>query len=143
MPDDKYVKGIDGLDRKLAQLANPRQQRAVIRSGLNYATTPIIKDVRAMAHKGTRPHKTYKGRLVAPGFASRNVARVTRIVGDAIRTMISYRKEAFYETFFERGNKKVKRDPALVPALERNRDKAIERFGKKVIQRIEKVARQK
>lgn len=144
MPDNKQIKGWESLDRKLAELSNPREQRKVIRSALNFATTPVVQTARADAPRGSDGHRTYKGRMVAPGFASRSVRRKVRIIGKSIVASIGVAKEAFYAVqFFERGTKHIDADPWLEPALEKNRDKAIERFGRKMRERIEKIKRKR
>jgi len=143
MPDKQYIHGFEGLDRKLAQLSNPRDQRKVIRAALTSATTPIVKSARQNAPHGAAGHKTYKGRIVAPGFLSRSIKRKTRIVGQSIITYIGTDKEAFYGQFFELGTRFLTRQPWLVPALESNRAEAIRRFKEKMLQHIKKIARQR
>ena len=68
-----YISGVDGLNRKLDHLANQKQMIAASRAALNKALTPVVVTARQKIPKSTNGHKTYLGRIVAPGFASRNI----------------------------------------------------------------------
>lgn len=93
----QYVSGLADAARKL-ELMGQRAGAKALSSAASRATTPVVRAMRAAAPKGTVGHKTYKGRYVAPGFASRQIARRSRFnkaAGTASIT-IGVRKEAFY-----------------------------------------------
>ena len=57
---------------------------------------------------GKVAHKTYKGRLVAPGFAKRNVKRRSWGKNGRAGVIIGVAAEAFYAVqFVDRGTKKM------------------------------------
>jgi hypothetical protein len=93
----EFVSGLADASKKL-ELMGQRAGARALSSAIGRATTPVVRAMRAVAPKGTRAHKTYKGRLVAPGFASRQIARRSRFnkaTGTASVT-IGVRPEAFY-----------------------------------------------
>lgn len=66
------------------------------------------------------PKKTYKGRLVAPGFARRSVAIRTSLARtrDFVKVALGVRREAFYAVqFIELGTSKIPKRPWLEPAF--------------------------
>lgn len=93
----EFVSGLAEASRKL-ELMGQRAGARALSSAAGRATTPVLQAMRAAAPKGTVGHKTYKGRFVGPGFASRQIARRARfnkITGTASIT-IGVRPEAFY-----------------------------------------------
>ena len=139
------TRGFRELDAQLASLAQavgPRRADRVLRSALRFAMTPSRKAAAAKAPIGTRMHKTYKGRLVAPGFLKRNIrVAVTRVKNGKASALLGPTKEAFYGTaFIERGvpSRGIPAAPWLVPAFEATKDAALKRFGEKLAQNIEK-----
>lgn len=140
---DKHVQGFAALDKRLEALASPREARKVIRSAVTQSLTPVVQSARQDIPKGTKGHKTYKGRLVSPGFASRNIKKKVKIEGESIVGRVGLAKEAFYALFFERGTKYMDADPWLEPALKNNQQKVIERFGAGIEKWIKKLAAKK
>ncbi len=66
------------------------------------------------------PKKTYKGRLVAPGFAKRSVAIRAFLARtrDFVKVSLGVRSEAFYAVqFIELGTSKIPKRPWLEPAF--------------------------
>jgi HK97 gp10 family phage protein len=139
----KEIEGFKALDKKLEALGNPRDARKVIRGAMNQALTPVVQSARQSVPKGSKGHKTYKGRLVSPGFASRSIKKKIKIVGDAIVGRVGLQKEAFYALFFETGTKHIRKDPWLEPALDNNQSLVIRRFKEGMSKWITKVARKK
>lgn len=77
-----------------------------MRSAGRKAVRPVMVIMRAQIPKGTQAHRTWKGRLVAPGFASRSIRTITKInrVAGSVSTIIGVRKEAFYAPqFYDQG----------------------------------------
>jgi len=135
------VRGWKELDRKLAALGDAQQVRKILRSSAGTAVTPVVQSARRNVPRGTRAHKTYKGRLVAPGFASRSIKKRVKIVGGSIVAYVGVRKEAFYALFFEGGTQYMRAQPWLEPALKDNKAKVLQRFGDGIEKWIRKVAR--
>lgn len=69
------------------------------------------------------PRKTYKGRLVTPGFTKRSIVRVVSLSKDknSVRVALGVRREAFYAIqFIEFGTSKIPKRPWLEPAFRRS-----------------------
>jgi|TARA_Y100000034_G_scaffold133845_1_gene200620 HK97 gp10 family phage protein len=143
----EVVQGFKALDKKLEALSDPRLQRKAIRQALNFAVTPVLQSARANIPKGTKAHKTYLGRIVAPGFASRSIKKKIKIEGTALVAKVGLKKEAFYALFYETGTSKGgphssdrPARPWLEPALEGNKTTVVKRFGEKMGTSIKKIA---
>jgi HK97 gp10 family phage protein len=137
------TQGFNKLDAQLKSLADavgPRRADKVLRSSLRFAMTPSKKAAAAKAPVGTQMHKTYKGRMVAPGFLSRNLqVAVTKVRNGKAAALLGPRKEAYYGTqFLERGTSKISPAPWLEPAFEATKGIALQRFAAKLAQNIEK-----
>lgn len=93
------VEGMPELKRKLAQL-DRKTQGKVLRKVLKDATNRPYAIIKASAPVGSEPHYTYQGRLVAPGFLSRNVNRKSRHRKGVSYVDIGVAAEAFYGVVF-------------------------------------------
>ena len=134
------VTKLSGKLKKLIASAEPRQ----IRSAVSYALTPVVKAAKAAAPVGTQAHKTYKGKLVAPGYLSRNIKKTARVSRDkqVVIGSVGPSREAFYGTqFVEVGTSKISRAPWLTPVFEANQAAMIDRFGDKLEALIKKAAK--
>lgn len=163
MSDGITVTGLDTLNAKLKNLEQGVAAKA-IRSAAMTSTTQTKKKMQAAAPRGSRAHKTYKGRLVSPGFLSRSVARKSRVdkrKGAAVVT-IGVRPEAFYGvTFLDDGQtvtqrrvsnggrrrKTVKVGPYTLKAhrwfrqvFERDAQQIVDNFGRRLKIKIEQAA---
>lgn len=90
--------------------------KAAVRAGLNVAKKAAIEKI----PKGTEPFRTYTGRLVAPGFASRNLKLIVVLSKDktVAQALLGVTKEAYYAVqFVERGTSKMAAQPWLRPAF--------------------------
>lgn len=117
-----------------------------LRSALMSATLPVVKEARARAPLGKLPHKTYKGRIVSPGFLARSLGRKSRVNrdGTGVSVSIGVRNEAFYGVqFLELGTSKIPRRPWLVPSYEAKHREALDIFKARLKERIDKVAAMK
>lgn len=122
------VIGADSLSRQLKSLqvnvGSKEMRRAV-----NFAITPVLQQARVRAPRGKKPFKTYKGRIVAPGFLARSLQKKTRQSRDRSRAyaFVWAKPEAYYGKFVEQGhykgarNKKTKRASRREGALSRKR----------------------
>lgn len=125
-----HIKGLAELRASLEQLKVGAAKNALV-VATRKASKVVVAEARAQAPVGDVPHKTYKGRTVAPGFLSRNIrAKVfySRTRGLA-RAEIGPSKEAFYGTqFLEVGTSKIPKRPWLVPAYEQKRSEVEQVF---------------
>ena len=120
------VEGMAELSRKLAKLGVEMGVKT-LRSAAMATTTPVFKEMKAAIPVGKKAHKTHKGRLVAPGFAKRNVKRRSRVNKGVVSVVIGVASEAFYAVqFVDPGTKKMTarrwfkiRFIKAVPAMER------------------------
>lgn len=91
----------------LGALDDGKIARGAVRAGMS----ETLKVAQTKIPVGTRVHRTYKGRVVAPGFGKSSLRIVTTTkTDDGLPTaLLSVRKEAFYETqFLEPGTKKIR-----------------------------------
>lgn len=140
----KRVEGFDSLERKLSSLGIKTAQK-VLRSALRSAMQPAKKQYEATIVVGDEPHRTYKGRLVAPGFAKQSIRVVTtRIENGTASALLGVRNEAFYIVqFIERGWSGGPARPRLGPAFRQTKDQAIEILRDKLGKGIDREAAKK
>lgn len=144
MAQDEIL-GLRELNRALKEL-DPRKQVNAIRAATRAGLKPTLVVARQLAPQGTRSHRTYKGRLVAPGFLSRNINVSTRVSRDRTRawSTIGTTKEAYYgRQFVEIGTRYSAPQPWLLPAYESTRRNMFNVFKmelrKKIIAQAKKV----
>lgn len=77
----------------------------LITSALRKATTPTQRQMKALAPVGKSVHRTFKGRLVAPGFLRRSIKRRVRTDKRTGNKVLDFgvRSEAFYAKFLSQG----------------------------------------
>lgn len=141
----KQLRGFDELNKKLDRLAAGADSK-IIRRAAASAMLPVVKEAESRVPKGDKPHKTYRGRVVAPGFASRNIKRKSKIDKrtGVVRVRVGVANEAFYATqFVERGTQHMRAQPWLEPAFESRQDEVLDRFKGRLRKIIEKEARKK
>ena len=139
----QQLRGFEDLHRKLRRLG-ARAGGQSLRAAAMQATLPAFREAKANAPVGTEAHKTYKGRIVAPGFGQRSVARKSRLSRDrqTVWVMIGVKPEAFYMVqFVELGTSKMPKAPWLEPAFRRSQNDVIERFGVRLRRQIDKARR--
>lgn len=137
------IDGLRELDRKLAELGRQTGVK-VLQQACGAAMTPVVNAARQMAPKGSKAHRTYKGRLVAPGFLSRNIKKRTYKdkAGRWAGAFVGASREAFYGPMFqELGTKHHAAQPFLQPAFENNRATVENRLKAELRKRIDKVKR--
>lgn len=106
--------------RKLGKLDDGKTLRKVVRDAIR----PAQKRAQALIPVGNRAHRTYKGRLVGPGFAKRNVVVITKLSKDkqSASALLGVRREAFYAVnFVEIGTSIMAAQPWLRPAFSQTR----------------------
>jgi HK97 gp10 family phage protein len=137
--------GVRELSKKLDELTL-KVRGQVLRRAANAAVKPVLDAARGLipVNKIQELHKTYKGRLVAPGFAQRSIAAKVSLSRDgrAVFARMGVRREAFYAVnFVELGTSKMAAQPWLRPAFERTRSQALARFAEVLKAQIDKVTR--
>ena len=137
------VEGEIALSKKLAELGHAAGGKA-LRGAVSYALTPVKQEYQRRIPKGTRTHKTYKGRVVAPGFASRNIVKSAKMTRDKTKVQgkIGVRAEAFYITqFSELGTSKQRARPELRKSFRAKRGAMLDRLNDKLEKNIKKAAK--
>lgn len=133
------LEGFADLSRKLSELGAATGGKA-LRSALFTASLPALRSIQAAAPVGTKAHRTYKGRLVAPGFLKRNIRRkslLSRNKEFAI-VLIGPAQEAFYSQFIEKGKKGYSAHPFIEPAFASSQDAVLQRFKERLTVLIDK-----
>lgn len=136
------IEGLRELSEKLNELGVTLGGKA-LRQGTMLATTPAFREIKAGAPVGTRAHKTYKGRLVAPGYLKRSIKRksyLNKRRGSAL-VRIGVDPEAFYGVqFVELGTKKMDARPFVLEAFKRNRKAMESRLSAMLAKKIKQIA---
>lgn len=97
---EKHLEGGKELDAKLRELGAAGAAK-VLRLSLRDALRPVHALYVGRMRVGTRMHRTYKGRRVAPGFSQRNTYISTRVrKGTSVTASIGPKDEAFYQLWF-------------------------------------------
>jgi len=152
------IRGFKELSAQLHQMGAAVGGQA-LRSAAMSAMVPAMRAARAAAPKASPPYgpyetrttafdpypkKTYKGRRVAPGFASRNVARKSILSRNRshVTVLLGVRSEAFYAVqFIELGTSKFPKRPWLEPSFRASRGAVDQELQAQLIKRIDKAAK--
>lgn len=139
------LEGVGELTGKLTELGAKLAARE-LRGTVKEAIGEAEHKARARIPQGTEPHKTYRGRLVAPGFAVTTLHVETHInkrTGAAV-ALLGVEREAFYATIFvELGTSKTKAQPWLLPAFEESQDPMLRSVADQLRARVEKIAKRR
>ena len=100
------LRGVKDLTRKLrkigAELAVEKLESVLFNS-----TTPVENQMRSLVPVGTKAHRTYRKRLVQPGFSKRSIKRLTGrkfLSQGKLSIAIGVRAEDFYSIrFYDQG----------------------------------------
>lgn len=115
----------------------------ILRSAVRAGIRPAFKRAQQTIPIGKAAHRTYKGRLVAPGFSKRSLRIVTKVSQDkqTVSAALGVRREAFYAVLFEElGTAKMPARPWLRPAMAGTQVDQETALAAKLKERIEKVA---
>lgn len=136
------VIGVRKLQQRLNRIDQSTQVKFVAQS-LRAAMVPMMKKARSEAPQGDEPHRTYKGRLVAPGFLKRNIKLRRMKFKDRSRVgySLAARGEAFYGRLREAGTKYQKSDPWLGRAEQATGDRVTNDFKLQLLKRIQRARR--
>jgi len=124
--------GFDELSQKLNTLSDPKEMGKALRSTVRNAMNDVKKVAAGLIPVGIDAHRTYKGRLVTPGFAKRSLKVVSTLDkrrGSA-SAILGVSSEAFYAIqFVELGTYKMAAKPWLRPAFNGSADKNIRKVA--------------
>lgn len=139
------VQGMAQLQKQLRDMGRMNNGEALLKAA-RAAAEPIVAKARELIPVGVDQHKTYKGRLVAPGFAKRSIrisARLNKEKTAAIAS-VGVEPEAFYAVqFVELGTSKMPAQPWLQPAYAATRDEQLALLTKQLKVFIERPNRRR
>lgn len=137
---DSRLEGVPELTAALNELGvkfTAKELKRTVREALEIAE----HRARANMPQGTEPHKTYRGRLVSPGYAISTLHIETRLdkrTGSAIASL-GVGREAFYAVqFVELGTAHHAAQPWLRPAFEVSEDPMLKQIGDSMKDGIER-----
>lgn len=139
------LEGVGELTSKLTELGvklAARELRGTVKEAIGEAE----HKARARIPQGSEPHKTYRGRIVSPGFAVSTLHVETYInkrTGSAV-AVLGVEREAFYATIFvELGTSNTKAQPWLLPSFEESEEAMLRRMADELRGRVEKIAKRR
>lgn len=150
------VLGVDKLIKDFEKIEAATSAK-LMRNAAVSATNPVVRKMKAAAPIGSDGHFTYKGRLVAPGFLKRSIAKESKLKGGRATVTIGVKKEAFYgvaflddgKTITQRRSKgkptkkikpyKLKGHNFFNKVFEDSQDLMVDEFGKQLRKRIDKI----
>jgi HK97 gp10 family phage protein len=143
--DSKYLTGVKELTGKITEIGAKFAAKE-LRSTVKDALEEAEHVARARIPIGTEPHKTYKGRLVSPGFAVATLhieTFVNKAKGTAV-ALLGVAREAFYAVVFrEFGTSTQDASPWLLPSFEQSKDPMLRRLAGSLRERVERIAKKK
>jgi HK97 gp10 family phage protein len=141
------VKGAKELRRKLLSMPE-KVQKKVLRNAGTLAINPMVQEAKRSAPVSDRDtlRRTYTGKLIAPGFAKRSIAKKVKLYqgGRFVKAMVGVKPEAYYILqFVERGTSRQAKQPWLEPAFRKTRGAVLSRFSATMKKKILESARLK
>lgn len=150
MASKYFTDGLKELTEKLDELASPKEQaatlRAAVRDPMKKVKTKAEANIAAISPGERELHRTYKGRLVSAGFASRSIRLIVKMdrAKSMAQAILGVRAEAFYAlAFFELGTSRISRQPWLTPAFESSAEDSVKGIGEVMRKRIERIAKKR
>lgn len=135
--------GVAQLTRQLKELGKLDDGKA-LRQAAREGMKPVFKAAQQAIPVGTKEHRTYKGRLVGPGFAKRNLKIVVSLSKDkqSATAILGVSAEAFYVVqFVELGTSNQAAQPWLRPAFYGNKQNEINGIARGLQKAIDKAAK--
>ena len=132
---------IEGLNKLSAQLKKLGTELGTktLRNATRSAMAPTHKKIKALTPVGSRTHRTYKGRLVAPGFLKRNIKLRSRGKNGYASASISASNEAFYGQFLVFGTKKIPASDFFIRIFANDRARIEAKLATELKKRIDKL----
>lgn len=142
---DISTEGFAELDKQLLALTD-KTRGTILRAAVRKAIRPAHDRAKATIPSGTVMHKTYKGRLVAPGFSQRSIRIVVKLAKNKMSAtaILGVRREAYYALNFVEFGVLSRGIPArgwLVPAMRSTRGEQVRILGEELKKGILKAAR--
>lgn len=139
------IEGSKELASKLKELASTKELNAAMRAMVREPMRDVMAKAKtnlSQISPGERDeHRTYKGRLVSAGFASRSVRMAVRLSQGTAYAVLGVLAEAFYVLqFFELGTAFIASQPWLLPAFQSSKDQSIVKMADVMRERIAKIA---
>lgn len=137
--------GVASLTKQLEALGKLEDGKA-LRDSARAGLKPTFTRAQATIPVGTVEHRTYKGRLVAPGFGKRSLRLLVSMSKDKTKAtaILGVRAEAFYEVVFvELGTSKMAAQPWFRSAFYSTRPQQEEGIAKSLQKSIDKAAKTK
>lgn len=135
------LEGVADLTAQLNELGAKvaaREMRGTVKTALEIAE----HKARALMPTGIDPHKTYRGRLVAPGYALSTLHVETKLnkkTGAAVASL-GVGREAFYAVqYVELGTARTPAQPWLRPSFEASEEPMLKTIADELKSRVEKV----
>lgn len=139
------LEGVAELTAKLTDLGVKLAAKE-LKGSVKAALKVALLAARASIPIGTEPHLTYRGRLVAPGFAARSLTIKTKLdkrAGSAV-ALLGVTQEAFYALqFVELGTAKMPARPWLRPAFASSEDAMLQGLADEMRKRVERIAKKR
>lgn len=137
-----HISGLKELSDQLNRLQAQTAAKA-LRQSVHNATLPATRAMKLAAPVGTVAHRTYRKRLVAPGFLKRSIRAISFIRGGKASALIGVKREAFYGVqFVDRGTKKMSAKPWFKHVFENQRSameaRLVEQLRAKILKAIRK-----
>lgn len=135
--------GVSEMKRKLSIIIEETDPKLTAQA-LRAAMKPMLSAARANAPSGKDAHRTYKGRLVSPGFLKRNIKLKKLKSRDKSRAGYGLwaQGEAFYGGIIESGAKHIRTNPWLGKAYKEHKDGVERSFKDELSKRIMRKAKQ-
>lgn len=138
------VEGVDELTKRLAALTDPKGMARALRSASAAGMRIAQTQAKGRVPVGSRAHRTYRGRLVTPGFAQRSLRVVTYAnkEGTKAGALLGVKAEAFYALqFIELGTAARAATPWLEPSFASVKDAVLQRFKEQLKKRVDAAAK--
>ncbi len=132
------IEGLRELSKQLDKLGKELGVKT-LRNASRAAMAPTHKKIKAMTPVGKKAHRTYKGRLVAPGFLKRSIGLGSRIKRGVVTASISAKAEAFYGMFLVIGTKKIKAKDFFFRVFANDRGRIESKLITELRKRIDKI----
>lgn len=125
----EIIEGFAELERKLKELEFTVQRKLLIEAAKAGAKI-VVDEAKKMAPRDTG--------ALAEGIAMRVAGRESDIHEGVVE--VSYNKRQFYGLFQEKGTRRLRAQPFLLPALEGNRDRIMSIMRDVLLRAIDKAA---
>ena len=144
------LEGVAELTKKLKEMADPKEAKATllasVRKPMRQVEDKARTNIAILSPGATDMHKTYRGKTVLAGFASRSIRSVASVSKDgmSVSAKLGVLREAFYAlSFFELGTSSIPRRPWLVPAFESSQSVMLRGVADELKKRIERIAKKR